>query len=33
MDTTCVDLPVWGMTCASCVARIEKGLAAGERLL
>jgi P-type Cu+ transporter len=27
MNTTRIDLPVRGMTCASCVARIERGLA------
>ena len=27
MTTTRIDLPVRGMTWASCVARIEKGLA------
>jgi copper ion binding protein len=27
MNTTRIELPVRGMTCASCVARIEKGLA------
>ena len=25
MATTRIELPVWGMSCASCVARIERG--------
>ena len=26
MNTTHIDLPIRGMSCASCVARIEQGL-------
>ena len=26
MSTTCVDLPVQGMSCASCVAKVERAV-------